>query len=73
MPSVPARPPHPQARAGPRCDGLVRIGDAHDTFAGEVIHLAEQRGREPVRDMAGHLLVEDDRLLAERIVEILHA
>src|SRR6266542_1836978 len=53
----------------PPAHGGVRVGDAQDVLLDEVQDLLEQRHLQPVRDVSGNLLLQQDGLLADGGVE----
>src|SRR6516164_8682873 len=57
------------AKPGPIADRSVSVLYAQDALLNQVKHLAVQRGLEPVRHMSGKLLLQMDRLLADRSIE----
>src|SRR6516165_9176484 len=60
---------HAPAKPGPIADGSISVLHAQDALLDQVEHLAVKRGLESVRHMSGKLLLQMDRLLADRRIE----
>src|SRR5215471_18279150 len=60
---------HAPAKSGPKADGGIGIFHAQDSLVDHVKHLAVERGLESVRYMPRKLLLQMDRLLADRSIE----
>src|SRR6266404_2471266 len=64
-----ALPHHSPAKAGSIANGRISVLDTQHALLNEVKHLAVKCGLEPVRYMAGKLLLQMNRLLTNRRIE----
>src|ERR1700722_9652624 len=60
---------HAPAKPGAVADGGIRVLNAQDALPDQVKHLAVERGLKPVRHVSRKLLLQMDRLLADRSIE----
>src|ERR1700719_2063275 len=58
------------AKPGSKRDARIGVFHAQDALFYNIEHLAVERGLEPIRNVAGKLLLQMDRLLADRRIEV---